>query len=177
MRGDGLKQNRPYKLRNPSWPMQKRISVIWTNILTKCEKGKGCRPLVSKQSTLAPIFIAELKIFISPKIQKKVSLIFKVTSFRRCSMRNFCALRFTKNHMTKVTIALKKVMEVWVPQTTVGGWTIGEVLENTIIMITHTKRTNVGANVELTKWKLEKFIIGSRLDILTTKRNVQRVSH
>lgn len=50
-----------------------------------------------------------------------------------------------------------------VPHTTGRGLAIGLVVENTIIMIIHMKKTQVGATVELNKKKREKLPFSSRL--------------
>lgn len=118
---------------------------------------------MSKQSKLDPILKAELNTFARPNAQKKTSFIFKVTSLRCFSIKNFLVFRLTRYHMTNVTIILRRVMIASVPHTTGRGLAIGLVVENTIIMIIHMKKTQVGATVELNKKKREKLPFSSRL--------------
>lgn len=60
--------------------------------------------LRNKESIDIPIFRAVLKILASPKIHKKVSLKFEVTSIRCFLITFFFVFRFNEIHMKKVTI-------------------------------------------------------------------------
>lgn len=126
---------------------------------------------VNKVSIATPIFRAELKILASPKIHKKVSLKFILTSIRCFLIAFFFVFRFTEIHMKKVTIIPNRVMKGTIRYPRISCFENGSQVLKAISTVIHMDRTQAGATVEFKTWKLENFSFFSRL-AMSENRNI-----
>lgn len=109
--------------------------------------------LRNKESIDIPIFRAVLKILASPKINKKVSLKFEVTSIRCFLITFFFVFRFNEIHMKKVTIMPNRVMKGTIRYPTISCLENGSLVSKTIRTVIHMDRTQTDITVEFKTWK------------------------
>lgn len=109
--------------------------------------------LRNKESIDIPIFRAVLKILASPKIHKKVSLKFEVTSIRCFLITFFFVFRFNEIHMKKVTIIPNMKGTIRYP--TISCLENGSLVSKTISTVIHMDRTQADATVQFKTWKCD----------------------